>query len=57
MEQFSVDRLTDAVALGAVTSPLWFVFLSDYAAMLLPLAGLVWLAVQIIDKIRKWRND
>lgn len=49
-----IDRVTYTVAAGAVFSPWWMPSLSalsEAAALLLPILGVVWLAVQIIVKI------
>lgn len=51
------DRATDAAALGAVTSPWWFPYLSqvsEAAAILLPILGAVWLVVKIVTTIDAW---
>lgn len=52
------DRLTDLTAAGAVTSPVWLQWLhdwssdlSDFAALWLPIFGLIWLGVQIWAKV------
>lgn len=50
------DRATDAVAYGAVTSPLWLPTLSDIsqvASTMLPIFGLLWIIVQIYFKFRE----
>lgn len=49
-----IDRVTNTVAAGAVFSPWWMPSLSELsqtAALLLPILGVIWLAVQIIAKI------
>ncbi len=43
--------MTDAVALGAVTSPLWLHDLSGVAKDALPVLGGIWLIVQIALKV------
>lgn len=46
-----VDRATDGVAVGGVTSPLWLPQLyewSQIAALGLPILGCIWLLVQIV---------
>lgn len=51
-----VDNTTSAVALSAVSSPVWLPWLhvaSDGAALIAPLLGTVWLIVQIIAKVRE----
>lgn len=48
---------TNAVAVGAVVSPLWMPWLqtvSDTAALLLPIAGLMWLVIQMLGYF--WRK-
>ena len=52
------DRITDATAAGAITSPIWLQWLydattdfSEWAALWLPILGVIWLAVQIWSKI------
>lgn len=50
----TVDRATDVVAAGAVTSPIWFHWLelaSSFAGMLLPILGAAWLVLQIYSKL------
>lgn len=56
----SIDRGTDAVAVTAVVSPVWLPLInsvSEVSAVLLPIAGLVWLIIQIIGYIMKYRKD
>jgi hypothetical protein len=58
MENKLTDNFTGVTAGAAVTSPAWLPWLhsvSDLAALLLPIFGLVWIAVQIITKL-KYRN-
>lgn len=53
----TVDKATDAVAGAAITSPLWYHWLeqvSTWAALVLPILGCIWLAVQIYSK---WREE
>lgn len=45
------EAATDAVAVGALTSPLWLHEMSGWATDLLPIAGVFWLAVQIGVKL------
>lgn len=55
----TLEKTTDGVAWGAVSSPVWLPFLqqwSDYAALLLPIAGLIWLVIQIVGYLRKEGN-
>lgn len=49
-----IDRVTNTIAAGAVTSPWWMPSLADVsttAALLLPILGCAWLLVQIIAKL------
>lgn len=49
-----MERVTNTVAAGAVVSPWWLPSLSDisqFAALMLPVLGCVWLIVQIIAKL------
>ncbi|HWK64110.1 MAG TPA: hypothetical protein VNS34_04175 [Rhizobiaceae bacterium] len=46
-----IDRTTHYVAAGAVMSPWWLPSLADVsemAALLLPIAGLLWILVQFV---------
>lgn len=50
------ERVTNTVAAGAVVSPWWVPSLADVsqtAAQLLPIFGVVWLAVQIITRLTR----
>lgn len=52
----TVDKATDVVAAAAVTSPIWHSWMeqiSQWAGLMLPILGCIWLAVQIYFK---WRN-
>ena len=52
-----MDQFTSGTALGAVISPWWLPELeavSHGAALLLPIAGLIWLIVQIVRALRTW---
>lgn len=51
LPQTKAEAVTDAVAVGAVSSPLWLHETSGIARDLLPWAGLLWIAIQIIIKI------
>lgn len=51
-----VDKATTVVAAGAVASPWWLEWLSnvsEIAALLLPIAGLIWLIVQVVMRLTK----
>lgn len=53
------DRVTDSVAVAAVASPVWLPALqqvSEVAALLLPIGGLVWLVIQAFFFIRNQRR-
>lgn len=46
-----IEKATNAVAVGAASSPFWLPSLAEVsqtAALLLPIAGLFWLVIQII---------
>ncbi|WP_425991403.1 hypothetical protein [Afipia sp. DC4300-2b1] len=48
--------MTDTGAVAAIISPWWLPALhqvSDVAALLLPIAGVIWLVVQIVVKIQQ----
>lgn len=52
----SVEHTTAAVAVSAVSSPVWLPWLhtaSDGAALIAPILGTVWLVVQIVSKARE----
>ena len=54
-----VERTTNAIAAGAAASPWWLPKLADIsqtAALLLPIAGLLWLVIQIVTKITERRS-
>jgi len=49
-----MERATNAIAAGAVASPWWLPSLADvsqFAGLLLPILGVIWLLVQIITKL------
>jgi hypothetical protein len=51
----SVEHTTAAVAVSAVSSPVWLPWLhtaSDGAALIAPILGTLWLIVQIVSKAR-----
>lgn len=53
------DVVTDTGAIAAIASPIWLPALhqfSEVAALLLPIAGVIWLVVQIGVKIYQVRN-
>lgn len=50
------EIVTDTGAVAAIASPWWLPALhqiSDVAALLLPIAGVIWLVVQIVVKIQQ----
>lgn len=56
-----VDHTTAGVAASAVTSPIWLPWLysvSEFAALVAPILGVIWLAVQIVAKLREtfWKD-
>jgi hypothetical protein len=51
LPQTKAEAVTDAIAVGAVSSPLWLHQVSELAGLLLPIAGVTWLAVQIAVKL------
>lgn len=53
-------HLTSAGALGAIASPLWLPTLqgvSDMAAMILPILGVLWLLVQITLRLLRYVRE
>lgn len=52
----SLDGLTSAVAVGAVSSPLWLQNIGNVAGNVVPVLGAVWLVVQIAHKLANWSN-
>lgn len=52
--QTKMEVITNATATAALVSPFWLPWLkeaSEIAAFFLPIAGLIWLIVQIVAKI------
>ncbi len=50
------ERVSTAVAVGAVATPLWLQSLegvSYFAGLILPIMGVTWLGVQMYSHIRK----
>lgn len=45
------EKVTAAVAWGAILSPWWLPMAHDLAAQWAPLLGVIWLLVQIVDKL------
>lgn len=53
------EIVTDTGAIAAIASPWWLPALhqvSDVAALLLPIAGVIWLVVQIVVKIQQHKR-
>ncbi len=53
------NTMNNGIAGAAIISPVWLPSLaaaSEMAALLLPIAGLVWLVIQIVGFIYKERN-
>lgn len=53
------EIVTDTGAIVAIVSPWWLPALhqvSDVAALLLPIAGVIWLVVQIVVKIQQHKR-
>lgn len=51
-----IDRGTDVVAGAAVASPIWLPWLqqtSEIAGLLVPILGVIWLAVQIFGYLKR----
>ena len=55
-----VNNATNASAVAAVASPWWLPLLkstSEYAAFILPIMGVIWLAIQMVGYlIRVWKH-
>ena len=50
----TLEKVSDAVAVGAITTPLWLRTLqetSQIAGLLLPIAGVIFLIVRIVSHI------
>lgn len=48
------DSVTGGVAIAAIISPAWLPMIQDistYAALFMPILGVMWLAVQIVTKV------
>jgi len=55
----NLDRVTNGVAAGGVSMPVWFPALQDVsgaAVHLVPILSALWLAVQIVTHIRRGRK-
>lgn len=45
------DRVTDGVAVSAISSPAWLPILQQYseiAGLIVPVLGVIWLVIQIV---------
>jgi hypothetical protein len=51
LPQTKAEAASDAIALGAVSSPLWLHEMSGIGQDLLPWFGIAWLIVQMIIKV------
>jgi hypothetical protein len=49
----TIERATGAIALASIASPLWLAHVSEIAALLLPIAGVIWLLVQSYVKLTR----
>lgn len=62
VQQVTVETAHKATAIAAVASPWWLPPLqavSEWAALVLPVAGLLWIALQAgiaIYKFKKWKG-
>lgn len=59
MTSYALDAVKAAVAPAAVASPLWLPVLqsvSQGAALILPILGVIWLVVQMTDYFNKKRK-
>lgn len=57
--EMTSEHVTNAVATGAVVSPYWLPSLMDvsqFAGVMLPILGAIWLLVQIISRITGWHR-
>lgn len=57
--QSRMETITDVAAVSAIASPWWLPYLkfaSEEAALLVPVAGFIWLVVQIVAKIMLTRK-
>lgn len=55
-----IDQSTNAVATAAVSSPVWLPSLrdtSEVAGLFLPILGAVWLTVQIVGYVVRYRKE
>lgn len=59
IEPFRQHPITNLIAAGATTEPMWHTYLdnvSDIASSLLPILGVAWLVMQMIAFARKHRK-
>jgi hypothetical protein len=53
----TVEKITDSIAAGALTTPLWLHDVHDiFVSWVVPLLGASWLIVQMYYKIKHERN-
>jgi hypothetical protein len=50
---FFHDGVTGGVAFASILSPAWLPYVSNLAALIAPVLGVIWLIVQIYAKIRE----
>jgi hypothetical protein len=55
--QTTSEKVTAAVAWGAILSPWWLPTAHDLAAQWAPVLGCAWLIVQILDKLIRLSRD
>jgi hypothetical protein len=48
------DRLNLSIVAGAITSPVWLQSLGETATFVLPVAGVLWIALQMAWRIKNW---
>jgi Na+/alanine symporter len=59
MQNPIVDRVTDGVAVSAVTSPVWLPGLqqlSELSGLVVPILGAIWLIIQIVGYLHSKRK-
>lgn len=55
MKDQVVERVTTAIAAGALSNPLWLPHLEKALSLGLSSLGIVWLLVQIAHKLKHWK--
>ena len=59
MKSVAFERTTDVTAAAAVGSVWWYDYISEFsqlAADFLPIFGVLWLTVQILNKLYHWNH-